>query len=293
VPTTRTVNGHALSSNVTVAPGDITEDATHRWTTDVEKTTWNGKQDALGFTAVPNTRTVNSHPLSSNVTIGPADITEDATHRWTTDTEKSTWNGKQDALGFTAVPTTRTVNGHPLSSNVTVAPGDITEDATHRWTTDTEKATWNAGVYSTVILASDVQTTGAANALNDITGLSFPVEANKIYKFTFFIRWHPDPVNTTGNGAGFALNGPSLIFLNALSQHTQASSTNLWPKTMASYDNPGMTSSSVSAGDICIIQGIIMCSSAGNVIARFASELASTAYIMAEAGSMVEYRKLN
>jgi uncharacterized Zn-binding protein involved in type VI secretion len=32
----------------------------------------------------------------------PANITQDATHRFATDTEKSTWNGKQDALGFTA-----------------------------------------------------------------------------------------------------------------------------------------------------------------------------------------------
>lgn len=31
-----------------------------------------------------------------------ADLTADSTHRTVTDTEKSTWNGKQDALGFTA-----------------------------------------------------------------------------------------------------------------------------------------------------------------------------------------------
>ena len=31
-----------------------------------------------------------------------ADLAEDATHRTVTDTEKSTWNGKQTALGFTA-----------------------------------------------------------------------------------------------------------------------------------------------------------------------------------------------
>lgn len=32
---------------------------------------------------------------------------------------------KQDALGFTPVPTTRTVNGHALSGNVSVTPGDL------------------------------------------------------------------------------------------------------------------------------------------------------------------------
>lgn len=75
------------------------------------------KQAALGFIAVPNTRMVNAHSLASDVTISksdvglgnvpnvdataPANITQDATHRFATDAEKSTWNGKQDALGFT------------------------------------------------------------------------------------------------------------------------------------------------------------------------------------------------
>jgi hypothetical protein len=55
-----------------------------------------------------------------------SDITQDATHRFATDTEKSTWNGKQDALGFTAVPTSRTVNGHALSADVAVTASDLT-----------------------------------------------------------------------------------------------------------------------------------------------------------------------
>lgn len=56
-------------------------------------------------------------------TTNPANITEDATHRFATDTEKSTWNGKQDALGFTAVPDTRTVNGQALSADVEIVAG--------------------------------------------------------------------------------------------------------------------------------------------------------------------------
>ncbi|MBA0884206.1 hypothetical protein GTZ96_010930, partial [Flavobacterium sp. BBQ-18] len=35
-------------------------------------------------------------------TSNPVNITEDATHRFTTDAEKSIWNGKQNALGYTA-----------------------------------------------------------------------------------------------------------------------------------------------------------------------------------------------
>lgn len=37
----------------------------------------------------------------------------------------ATWNAKQDALGFTPVPNTRTVNGHALSANVTITTSDL------------------------------------------------------------------------------------------------------------------------------------------------------------------------
>lgn len=42
-----------------------------------------------------------------------------------TPTDWDTFNGKQDALGFTAVPNTRTVNGHALSADVTVSASDV------------------------------------------------------------------------------------------------------------------------------------------------------------------------
>ena len=48
VPTSRTINGHALSSNVILTPADVG--------------------------AVPNTRTINGHALSSNVTLTAADV---------------------------------------------------------------------------------------------------------------------------------------------------------------------------------------------------------------------------
>jgi hypothetical protein len=52
-------------------------------------------------------------------------FTDDATHRLVTDTEKSTWNGKQNALGFTAVPDSRTINGNALTSNITLTLGEV------------------------------------------------------------------------------------------------------------------------------------------------------------------------
>ena len=69
------------------------------------------------------------------------------------------WNGKEDALGFTAVPNSRTVNGHALTANVTVSKGDvdlgnvtdidttttvnITDSANKRFVTDAKLAVLN------------------------------------------------------------------------------------------------------------------------------------------------------
>jgi hypothetical protein len=48
-------------------------------------------------TGSASTAQSNAETFSAN----PSNITQDATHRFTSDTEKATWNGKQDALGFT------------------------------------------------------------------------------------------------------------------------------------------------------------------------------------------------
>lgn len=73
VPVTRTVNGHPLSSNVTVTVTDIG--------------------------AVPTSRQVNGHALSADVTLTSGDVG--------------------------AVPTTRQVNGHALSADVTLTAADV------------------------------------------------------------------------------------------------------------------------------------------------------------------------
>jgi hypothetical protein len=50
--------------------------------------------------------------------------------------------------------------------------------------------------------------------------------------------------------------------------------------------------SAATGSNIAIIEGIIKPSGSGTVIARFASEVASSA-IVAKAGSYVEYKQLN
>ena len=69
----------------------------------------------------------------------PANIVQTASYRFVSDTEKSTWNGKQDALGFTPVPDTRTVNSKQLNANVTLTQDDIGDGSTNKAFTSTEK----------------------------------------------------------------------------------------------------------------------------------------------------------
>jgi len=85
-------------------------------------------------TALQNKSDLNHTHIASQVGLGnvpnldtsdPANIIQNSTHRFVSDTEKSTWNGKQDALGFTAVPDTRTVAGQALSSDVTISKSDV------------------------------------------------------------------------------------------------------------------------------------------------------------------------
>lgn len=91
----------------------------------------NDKQGLLGFIAVPNTRTVNTHPLSSDVTVTQSDVglgdvnnTSDLGKPISTATQTAL-NDKENTLGFTPVPSTRTINGFPLSSNITLSKSDI------------------------------------------------------------------------------------------------------------------------------------------------------------------------
>jgi len=102
-------------------------------------------------------------------------ITEDTTHRFTTDTEKATWNGKQDALGFTPVPDTNTVtiNGdtQTLGSNPNFSVSGADPSG---WTT---------------IVKSANQDVENDSTLQDDTELQFSVVAGGHYMIEMNLCW--------------------------------------------------------------------------------------------------------
>lgn len=232
-------SGFITSASVPTALSELSDDSTHRLTTDTEKSTWNEKQDALGFTPVStddsrlsDARTPLSHASShistgvdaiSNAVAGGAsglmsgsdktkldgiasgaqvnvnadwnsssgdsqilnkptipdqlsDLSDDSTHRLVTDIEKSTWNAKQDALGFTAVPTTREINNKTLSANITLTQDDIASGTTNKVFTATEQSK-----LSGIETSADV--TDAVNIASSIHGASLstlPLDADEV-----------------------------------------------------------------------------------------------------------------
>lgn len=146
-----------------------------------------------------------------------------------------------------------------------------------------------------VALSADVATTSATFV--DVTGLSFPVLANKTYKFKFVIYY---TASATSVGTRFSLNGPAFA-TNGLLYRTSVNiaTTGGWAvQPQVAYNSGVATGSSyTTALNYCEIEGTIATTAAGNVIARFLTETASTTTITVKGTgalvSYVEYEQLN
>jgi len=128
---TTTVNGHPLSGNVDVAPGDIGYDGTANYAEgSLGKHIKELDAESAGLSdgKVDKTTTVNGHALDQNVVISPNDIVYDREETFDPDTLGEALNILEEtgrALGNDKVDKTTTVNGHALSNDVVVGAGDI------------------------------------------------------------------------------------------------------------------------------------------------------------------------
>ncbi len=134
------LDGVATSATAYVHPANhpasvITQDASNRFVTDAEKTTWNAKQNAgsyaldghahtavttsvAGFMSSADKTKLDGVQAGANNYAHPANhpasvITQDASNRFVTDAEKVTWNDKLGSV--------KTINGQSI-----VGSGDIT-----------------------------------------------------------------------------------------------------------------------------------------------------------------------
>lgn len=135
--------------------------------------------------------------------------------------------------------------------------------------------------------ADTINNNAVANTMQDVTGLSFSVVAGQRYWFRFVI--HYDSAATT-TGSRWSINGPALTDLNYSSEYSLTTTSVTINQGLSAYDNPATSnaSSAATGSNIAIIEGFILPSANGTVIARFASEVAASA-ITALRGSMVQY----
>lgn len=142
-----------------------------------------------------------------------------------------------------------------------------------------------------VVLSGDVVNNNvSANTIADVTGLSFNVTSGETYHFEFFI---PYTSAATTTGSRWSINGPgSPTLLNYASQYT-LTATSQTINYATAYDTPAASNAtSLTAGNVAWIAGFIKPSQDGTVIARFASEVTSSA-ITAKAGAILKwYRTL-
>ena len=151
-------------------------------------------------------------------------------------------------------------------------------------------ATVNA-INTTVLAADVINNNATANTIMDVTGLSFPVVAGKMYWFEFNIFY---TAQATTTGSRWSVNGPgSPTALCYTSEYSLAATTTTRNANNLTYDLPAAcnATSSSTGSNQAIIYGFIIPSSNGTVIARFASEVLSSA-ITAKIGSMVRWQQL-
>ncbi len=144
------------------------------------------------------------------------------------------------------------------------------------------------GVRNAVVLASDVvNNNGVANTIQDITGLSFPVVAGGRFWFRFTLDFSSAATTT---GARFSINGPAFSRLSYSSNYSLTGTSETVNQGLGAYDLPAAANANVAATgqNIATVEGFITPSADGNVIGRFASEVASSA-ITVRAGSLLEW----
>lgn len=145
---------------------------------------------------------------------------------------------------------------------------------------------------STVVLASDqTNNNGTANTIADVTGLSFSVTANNLYYFDFHIVY---TAAATTTGSRWSINGPaSPTYLDYRSEYSLTTTTSTRNAMLQAFDSPAAcnATSAATGNNWAQITGVIQPSASGTLVARFASEVSSSA-IVAKAGSFVLYQQI-
>jgi len=141
VPTSRTINSKALSSNISLTASDVNAVASNTAITGATKCkiTYDSKGlvtagDNLSASDIPDISATYQTKITSSNKISADNISDGTTNKTVTATEKSTWSGKQDAL--VSGTSIKTINNTSLlgSGNISTSPTFIYDSSTETLT---------------------------------------------------------------------------------------------------------------------------------------------------------------
>lgn len=148
--------------------------------------------------------------------------------------------------------------------------------------------------WSTVVLGSDVTNNNAtANTIQDVTGLSASFLNGKTYYFKFVI-WYTAAATTTGSRWGVNASAGTAANLSLISEYSLTTTTTTRNALIQSFDSPAASNatSATTGNNMAILEGYFRPTADCTFIARFASEVSSSA-IVAKAGSVLYYQQLD
>ena len=186
----------------------------------------------------------------------------------------STFNGKQNSIGLTTVGTNLATLPNPSAIRYLRVNADNTVTALSITSLKSD-----LGINS-VVLGTNFSNVGTAN-YEDVTGLSFPVTANKVYK------WRATLGYTNTANIQFSLDGPAVTFNRYRFTSAGTTTANI-VNNQSAYNLPAGTSAATNG--VSTADGLIRPSISGTVIIRARS--ASVGGVTVLAGSMLEWEEV-
>ena len=186
----------------------------------------------------------------------------------------STFNGKQNAVGFTTVGTNLATLTNPSAVRYLRINADNTVSALSLASLKSDLG------FNSAILGADISN-ATSTGYEDATGLSFAVTAGKTYK------WRATLAYTNSANIQLSINGPAVTF-NRYRFTTAATTTSNFPSNQTTYNNPNSTIAAISG--VSTADGLIKPSANGTVILRF--RCASIGGFTILAGSIIEWEEV-
>lgn len=142
---------------------------------------------------------------------------------------------------------------------------------------------------STVVLSSDVTNNNAvANTLQDITGLTFGVTNGKTYYFRAVIKYTSAATTTGSRWTFYGTGGATFDEIYERVSYPLTATTETFSYVSAINTPASSNASSLTTGNVAIIEGFVRATNSGSFQLQFASEVSSSA-VVAKQNSILQY----